>query len=61
MTRKHYRLLAEEFAKMVKGLEQPFAEHHLPVIRELVNNLSDKLQEDNPRFDRHTFWKACGL
>lgn len=61
MTRKDYRLIAEEFAKMVKGLEQPFAKHHLPVIRELVHNLSDKLKEENPRFNRYTFHKACGL
>ena len=61
MTRKDYVVIAKEINKMVQGLEQPFAEHHLPVIRELVNNLSDRFKEDNGAFDRRRFWNACGL
>jgi len=61
MTRKHFKLIADEINRMVKGLEQDFSKHHLPVMRELVNNLSDKFEAENPRFDRHRFWKACGL
>jgi hypothetical protein len=66
MTRKDYELIAEPINQLVWGLEvltkvKPEAYTHISVVRELVNNLSTKLEEDNPRFDRIKFWKACGL
>jgi len=61
MTKKDYVLIAKTFNTLVKGVEQDFSKHHMGVLRELVNNLSDKLVEDNPKFNRVTFWKACGL
>jgi hypothetical protein len=61
MTKKDYIVIAETLNKLVKGLEQQFSRHHLGVVRELVNKLSDEFQEDNPQFDRKIFWKACGL
>jgi hypothetical protein len=62
MTRKDYQLIAGTIAPLVKGLssEECFT-HHLPVMRELVNTLSDKLEIDNPRFNRAKFWEACAL
>lgn len=66
MTRKDYELIAKVINPLVEGLEvltkvKPEAYTHISVVRELVNNLSDKLQADNPRFDRGKFWQACGL
>jgi hypothetical protein len=66
MTRKDYELIAGTFKAMVRGLNEMKtysnnAEHSLAVMRELTNNLSDKLEIDNPRFDRHKFWTAVGL
>lgn len=62
MTRKDYQLIAGTISKLAQGLnsEECF-KGHIPVIRELVNTLSDKLEEDNPRFNRATFWRACAL
>jgi len=66
MTRKDYVMIAKVINPLVEGLEEltkvkPEAYTHISVVRELVNNLSTKLQEENPRFDRTKFWKACGL
>jgi hypothetical protein len=61
MTKTDYRLIASEINRMVSGLEQDFSKHHLGVIREFVNNLSDKMLEQNRHFDRDIFAKACGL
>lgn len=66
MTRKDYELIADVIKPLVKGCQDltednPEAYSYLSLIRELVNNLSDKLVENNPRFDRSKFWKACGL
>jgi hypothetical protein len=68
MTRKDYELVAETLKEMNEGLtynattfNSSGADYSLSVMRELVNNLSDKLQGENSRFDRTKFWKACGL
>jgi hypothetical protein len=66
MTRKDYRMLASTIKPLVEGLEvltkvKPEAYTHTSVVRELVNNLSDRLEEDNPHFNRSKFWEACGL
>jgi len=61
MTRKDYVLIAKTLNELVKGVEQDFSKHHMGVLRELVNNLSDRLIEDNPNFNRAKFWEACGL
>ena len=66
MTRKDYQLITNVINPLVKGCndltdDNPEAYSYLSLIRELVNNLSDELVKDNPRFDRDIFWKACGL
>ena len=62
MTRKDYQLIAGSISKLVQGLRsEEYFIHHLPVIRELVNELSDQLAMDNPRFNRAKFWNASGL
>ena len=67
MTRKDYQVIAGTIETLVKGLKfnldysDEKGLYSLAVMRELVNNLSDKLQAENPRFNRDIFWKACGL
>lgn len=62
MTRKDYELIAGSISKLAQGLDrEEYLRHYLPVIRELVNDLSTRLEIENPRFNRHIFWKACAL
>lgn len=68
MTRKDYKLIAETFQEMTNALQESKSwrgeektSGYLALIRELTNNLSDKLQAENPRFNREIFWKASGL
>jgi hypothetical protein len=57
MTRKDYKLIAEVIAVSWFGS----AELGAKLKADLVSNLADKLQQDNPRFDRERFLTACGL
>ena len=59
MTRKDYQLIAGTIAPIVKGAR--YDHRYESCLRELVNTLSDKLEQDNPRFNRETFWRACAL
>ncbi len=52
MTRKGY----EMFAKYIKEEEAP-----LNVMRRLAVELAAMFKIDNPRFDKHKFYKACGM
>ena len=64
MTRKDYRMIANTIKPIVEGVLAIGHQDHyreLAPLRELVNTLSDRLQEDNPRFNRIKFWEACGL
>lgn len=53
MTRKDYKLIAEVIAVSWFGNAELKAD--------LANNLADKLEQDNPRFDRSRFLIACGV
>jgi hypothetical protein len=53
MTRKDYKLIAEVIAVSWFGSAELRAD--------LVNNLADKLEQDNPRFNRSRFLTACGV
>jgi hypothetical protein len=53
MTRKDYKLIAEVIAVSWFGSAELKAD--------LVNNLADKLAQDNPRFNRSIFLIACGV
>ena len=59
MTRKDYVLIADTFAKFAKirDLDQSINWSEA----DLVRNLADALQADNPRFDRARFLVACGV
>lgn len=53
MTRKDYKLIAEAFAL--------FNYLHQPTRHYIANALADRLENDNPRFDRTRFIEACDL
>jgi len=51
MTRKDYQMIAEVFARSAGD----------DLAKILAENLADKLEIDNPRFDRARFLTACGV
>jgi hypothetical protein len=51
MTRKDYQLIADVFARSAGD----------DIAKFLAVNLADKLEQDNPRFDRARFLTACGV
>ena len=53
MTKKDYELIAQAFA-LYKCLDQPTRWF-------IAQALADRLEKDNPRFDRALFIKACDL
>jgi hypothetical protein len=53
MTRKDYKLIAEVIAVSWFGSAELKAD--------LVDNLANKLEQDNPRFNRKMFVSACGV
>ena len=58
MTRKDYELIAGVFALETKDEPQGRA---LSKMRWLATGIATKLQNENPRFDRERFLKACGV
>jgi len=53
MTKKDYKMIAEAFA-LYNALDQP--------TRWLIAQaLADRLEKDNPRFDRARFIESCSL
>lgn len=54
MTKKHYEMLAETIARFNKRYPYWNA-----LIKELVNDLADAMQEDNDKFDKERFLAAC--
>ena len=54
MTRKDYVMIAD----VIKNLDECIDSYGLDV---LVENMSDALAKDNPRFDRARFLAACGV
>ena len=51
MTRKDYVMIAKVFARSAGD----------DLAKLLAEDLADKLQADNPRFDRKIFLTACGV
>jgi hypothetical protein len=51
MTRKDYVMIAKVFARSAGD----------DLAKLLAEDLADKLQADNPRFDRARFIEACGI
>lgn len=70
MSRKDYRKIASVMASFMEDIEQDEQRYFDnqeagPVARayhtDTVSRLANMLQDDNPRFDRITFLKACGV
>ena len=71
MTRKHFKLFAVMFkyqliqidtAEVWKNNEQAMiAIHQKNMLIDIIKQTSAIFQMNNPRFDRHKFWIACGL
>jgi predicted secreted Zn-dependent protease len=55
MSRKDYGLIAEAIKARMDCTTQR------AIVRDIANSIADKLQADNPNFDRAKFLKACGL
>lgn len=53
MTRKDYELIAETIATAWHGSAELKAD--------LVNRFADRLEDENPRFNREIFFRACGI
>lgn len=53
MSRKDYELIAEVFAKAIHS--------NIASLYTLAEAMANRLEADNPRFDRMRFLKACGL
>ena len=51
MTRKDYQLIAEVFARSAGD----------DLAKLIALNLADKLEQDNPRFNKARFLTACGV
>jgi len=58
MTKKDYELIANEILTARKVTEGWAV---LVSVEHLVNSLATALEIDNPRFNRATFLKACGV
>jgi hypothetical protein len=56
MTAKDYRLIADVLANTLGACDTP-----QPVRHNAVFTMADRLQADNPRFDRARFLSACGV
>jgi hypothetical protein len=65
MTRKDYEMIAKQINRLVLRnayvTNHPENAHAMATLRDLTINLAIELGDDNPRFDPHTFYKACGI
>ena len=73
MTRKDYVLIAETLRQLLVDIEYESASEYLTDnaravlsgeragVHHAALRLSDRLEQDNPRFDREMFLKACGI
>ena len=73
MTRKDYILIAAAIRELLADIERDSASEYLTTnarailsgeqsgVRAAALRLSDRLEYDNPRFERETFLKACSL
>jgi hypothetical protein len=69
MSRKDYRAIAELFKirhdRIIRSIGLAFADNtHKALLQlhaDMVEDVADILQRDNSRFNRHTFYDACGV
>jgi hypothetical protein len=56
MSRKHFQSIADAVKETAKDAELNTHQHYA-----LASNMARACMEHNPRFDRETFYRACGL
>ena len=64
ITKKDYELIAKSFFYVRKNMEFLSSEQRqgaMVISRGIAYSLCDTLFIDNPRFNRATFLKACGI
>lgn len=61
MTRKDYELIAHAFARELQFYGEVITPQEKSIVRGVAQRLADKLLQDNPRFDRVKFLRACGF
>lgn len=59
-TRRHYKAIAEIMAWNKRLADQDETDSAW-IVSHTADDLADCFTEDNPRFDRERFLKACGL
>jgi hypothetical protein len=57
MTKKDYQLIA----LTVKTVKNNTPVNDWPLLEKVAEEMADKLQSENPRFDRAKFLVACGF
>lgn len=62
MTKKDYELIAATIHDQIKAWDNPvFPQERVLGIEILADALADRLELDNPKFDRQKFLTACGI
>ncbi len=63
MTRKDYELIASVFAVNNPGFNtgDDWITGRVEQFQAIINDTANMLANDNPRFDRERFLKACGV
>ena len=59
MTRKDYVLIAEAIKAATEAMPKDYLQRNGAYLA--ANEISHRLQQDNPRFERKRFLEACGL
>lgn len=60
MTRKDYFLIASVFHNGYEQVSMTGTDDDAIFLNSMADHMGDLLAEDNPRFDRTKFLKACG-
>jgi hypothetical protein len=59
-SKKHYVAVAKMFAEAV-GETAVYPVGHRALLGDIAHGLANIYQDENPRFDRERFMRACGL
>ena len=58
MTKKHYEAIAEAIADVIRPYDERAVQS---LVYEIIDNLADFFEQDNPKFDRQRFMESCGI
>ena len=59
MTRKDYEAMAQDIKHTIEHLEGDYSPSRVFLL--FLENFTEYMKEDNPKFDISKFFKACGL